>query len=74
MSSGDSLFDELPRHVTLATQIACVEREIKMRERCYPRWVEDGVLSAGRADGELAAMRAVLDSLRYLRERTELVR
>lgn len=50
----------------LADQIACVEREIVMRERVYPRRVGDGKMRQEAADRELATMRAVLATLRKL--------
>lgn len=55
-----------PLPVSFATQIACVEREIGYRERCYPRWVQEGRMKQEKADAELAAMRAVLDTLKVV--------
>ncbi len=52
-----------PREVPLEEQIACVEREIRMREQVYPRWVRDHKLLALTADLELLRMRAVLSTL-----------
>jgi hypothetical protein len=49
--------------IPLSEQIACVQREIAMRERLYPRWVTDGKKAAHWADKELAGMRAVLATL-----------
>ena len=49
--------------ITLDQMIACVEREIGMRERVYPRWVEQKKLLQTTADQELARMRAVRDFL-----------
>jgi hypothetical protein len=49
--------------MTVNEQIACVKREIAMRERVYPRWVAAGKMTKAKADHELAAMRAVLDTL-----------
>lgn len=49
--------------VDLPAQIACVKREISFRERCYPRWISQGKMTQGKADNELAAMRAVLATL-----------
>lgn len=49
--------------VPLADQIACVRREIGMRERVYKRWVSDQKMSQHKADTELEAMRAVLETL-----------
>jgi len=44
----------------LTDQYAAVQREIKQRERVYPRLVAKGTMSQAKADHELAAMRAVL--------------
>jgi len=49
--------------VSLEDQIAAVRREIKMRERACPRWVANEKMSQAKADAELAAMRAVLETL-----------
>jgi hypothetical protein len=48
---------------TYSEQIACVRREIAMRERSYPRWVEAGKMTQEKAEDELAAMRAVLATI-----------
>jgi hypothetical protein len=58
--------DALP--VSLDAQLAEVEREIKLRSRVYPRWVEKGNLTQTAADRQLEIMRAVADSLRQLKE------
>lgn len=52
--------------VPLAAQVACVKREIGMRERVYARWVAGGKMGQREADQELAAMRAVLETLKAL--------
>jgi hypothetical protein len=52
-----------PADVSLPDQIACVEREIRMRERVYPRWVAIGKLTQDAADREILCMRAVLATL-----------
>ncbi len=39
---------------------ACIERELKMRRRVYPRWVEAGKMSQAHADKEIATMEAIL--------------
>jgi hypothetical protein len=61
------LFDASTMPITLGAQIACVEREIGMREHVYPRRVADGKMSQAKADDELAAMRAVLATLKGIR-------
>lgn len=49
--------------MTIDEQIACVRREIAMRERVYPSWVARGKMKQEKADHETAAMRAVLRTL-----------
>ena len=44
-----------------AAKLACIEREIKMRERVYPRWVAAGKMSQEKADLELEVMRAIAE-------------
>lgn len=46
--------------VPLDDQVACVVREIGMRERVYPAWVSAKKMSQAKSDHEMAAMRAVL--------------
>lgn len=58
----DALFEAVP--FTIAEQIACVEREIRMRESVYPRWVQAKRMSQSKADIELGCMRAVLETLK----------
>lgn len=57
-----------PIPVTIEDQVKCVEREISMRERVYPRWVADKKLTQATADRELAGMKAVLRTLKSLLE------
>lgn len=49
--------------VSLEEQLACVEREISMRERVYRRWVEEKRMTQKLADRELALMKAVRETL-----------
>lgn len=55
------------RKPLIADQIACVERELKMRKRAYPRWIEAGRMTQAKADAEISAMEAVLETLEMLR-------
>ena len=50
-------------NITITDMIACIKREIGMRERVYPRWVEQKKMLQATADLELARMRAVRDLL-----------
>jgi len=52
--------------VSLDEQIACVEREIAMRRRVYPKWVGKGRMTPARADHEIETMEAVLRTLQSL--------
>lgn len=56
-----------PARVSLGDQIKCIQREIGMRETVYPRLVNNGKMSQKAADKELAAMKAVLETLRWLK-------
>lgn len=51
-------------------QIQCVEREIGMRERVYPRWIEAKRMTQKKADQEIEAMRAVLATLQQVKVTT----
>ena len=56
--------------VSMTEQIKCVKREISMRERVYPRFVKEGKMTQDEADREIAAMKAVLDTLNEKSEPT----
>jgi len=53
--------------VSLERQIACVRRELAIRERVYPAWVERGTMTPESMTRELEGMRAVIESLEGLR-------
>lgn len=52
--------------VPLSEQIRAVERELGLRKAVYPRQVSVGRMAADNADRELAAMQAVLTTLKGL--------
>lgn len=52
--------------VPLARQIACAERELRMRRRVYPRWVAARRMTEQDAARETWEMQAILDTLRTL--------
>ena len=52
--------------IPIDEQVKCVEREIGMRERVYPRWIEAKRMTQKKADQELEAMRAVLETLQNI--------
>jgi hypothetical protein len=53
--------------VTLEQQIACARRELSIRERVYPNWVEVGRMTPESMGRELRAMRAIVETLEGLR-------
>jgi len=59
--------------VTAAEKLACVEREIKMRRRVYPRWVGDGRMTQAKADSEIQTMEAIADDYRKAAEKDRLI-
>jgi hypothetical protein len=60
--------DEVP----LTTQIQCAKRELKMRQRVYPRLIAGGQLTRQTTDRELAAMQAIVQTLQQLMEEKQL--
>ncbi len=48
----------------LDEMVACAERELALRRRVYPQWVQSGRMSQGKADEEIAKMAAVVDYLK----------
>ena len=52
--------------ITLAEQIQEAQREVALREKCYPGWVKSGRLSMDEAYHQLAAMRAIVATLTRL--------
>jgi hypothetical protein len=49
--------------IPISKQIACVKRELKLREATYPKWVKSGKLKEEKAAEEIETMRAVLVNL-----------
>lgn len=49
--------------ISLEEQIECVDRELRLREAHYPRWVEQKKLTQKTANEELNRMKAVRQTL-----------
>lgn len=60
--------------VSLASQIAEVEYELRMRERVYANLVSTRRLRQAEADMHMAHMRAVLDTLHWLQRNEAMIR
>lgn len=67
MPAAAGLFDDVPPQVSIDVQILCVQREIRMREQVYPRWVANGKMKLDAAEREIEAMKAVLETLRQVK-------
>ena len=52
--------------MTLEQQLACATRELAMRRRVYPRWVEADRIPAEVATHEIQAMAAIVATLEQL--------
>ena len=59
-------FATLQERFSLAEQIACIDREVRMREMVYPKLIGKGRMSEQAAAHELACMRQVARTLRAL--------
>ena len=70
VNTNDDLFGGVKlADFTLQHKIDELEREIKVRRRVYPRWVEAKKLNAGTADVRIKIMMAILKDYRaQLRE------
>ncbi len=58
------------QQITIDEQINEVKREIAMRNKVYPKWIESGSLPKTKADFQILAMEAVLISLQELAKKT----
>jgi len=46
--------------ISTADKLACVKRELRMRERVYPEWVTRGRMSIEKMNLEIAVMREIV--------------
>ena len=52
--------------ITAHDKLRCAERELALRRRVYPRWVNDGKITHREARQELDLMQAIADDYRKL--------
>lgn len=50
-------------NIDLQTQIKCIKREIAIRKRVYPRWIDQEKMNIEDAKNEIETMEAVLETL-----------
>lgn len=55
-----------PSGYSLSEQIACVEREVRMREKLYPVWILKNKMTQAVADRQINCMRQVLRTLQAM--------
>ncbi len=48
------------QNFTAADKLAAAKREVSMRRRVYPRWVDNGKMTLAQADLETALMEAIV--------------
>ncbi len=46
--------------ITYEDKLACAKRELSMRKRLFPKWVEQDRISAGKAAHEIACMESIV--------------
>jgi hypothetical protein len=51
------------RFVSIDEMISCAKRELAMRKRVYPKWIDSGRMNQRKADDEIAFMSAIVDHL-----------
>ena len=52
-------------------KLRCLRRELKLREKTYPRWVAEGRMAAAQAGYELDTLRQVVEDYSKLAEEKE---
>jgi hypothetical protein len=59
--------------ITAADKLACAERELKLRQRVYERWVDAGKMSAGKAEHEIECMKEIVKDYVALAQKERLL-
>jgi hypothetical protein len=54
--------------IPIEEQIECAERELEKRRKFYPRWVAETRMDPLKAEAEIAAMEAIIESLKQVKE------
>lgn len=54
--------------IMIEDMVECAERELKMRQRVYPRWVQSAKMKQADADEQLAHMAAIAAYLKAERD------
>jgi hypothetical protein len=59
-------------YFTITNKLACLERELKMRRKVYPRWITQGKMDPSKAQHEIDCMEAIVTDYRVLAKQEEL--
>jgi hypothetical protein len=59
--------------VEIGDQLKAAKREAALRRRVYPRWVAENGMTQAKADHEIAAMDAIVETLERLEKATRLL-
>lgn len=59
------------RFFSLDDMIRCSEREVLVRKRFYPRWVQEGKMKQADADWQTECMEAIVTKLKNFAGRRE---
>lgn len=59
--------------ISMGEKLACVERELKMRRKVYPRRVEIGWMKEKEADREIEIMQAIVEDYMALTAKDRLL-
>jgi hypothetical protein len=54
--------------IPLEQQVHCAERELGKRKQFYPKWVAEGRMNQLKADREIAAMSAIVETLKNVKQ------
>lgn len=73
MNDEPTLFPLAPVIYSLSDQIKEVEREIRLRESVYPKWIRAGTMTQHDAGYHLGRMRSVLKTLREVADESKSV-
>jgi len=63
----------MPERITVEDKRRSAERELGMRRRVYPRWVEIKKMTQAMSDREIAIMEAIVDDYRALEAKERLI-
>ena len=58
---------------TAEEKFACIQRELALRRRVYPRWIGKGHITEAKAKREIAIMQEIADDYEILMKKERLL-